>query len=262
MKARMTILLLIALTAGCTTPGYRVALFPLDPAAGAWTLSEHRTYFFLGRTRTQFESLNEWCLLEGVNGRPDCIHEVMVDSAFTTCIDEFPNGVMTGISMRELNNRTWTQAAQSCRDMNLDGEPEGPTVEHDLFDYTVAGDEFSTSIPEGHLAIGAVNIHLVPGNNRIRSLRLAYATAEDILAMGENGVRPQDSGDVLITQGGAPEINSVWTAVDADFAWCPPGKVMTGAMIGHQMTNQNQTADVWYLIAECRTLLYVGGNPP
>lgn len=51
----------------------------------------------------------------------DYLKDKVVESRFISCLDLLPNGLVSGLSIKDVNNRTWESFRFSCRDIAPDG---------------------------------------------------------------------------------------------------------------------------------------------
>lgn len=183
----------------------------------------------------------------------DFVKDKVVQSDFVSCLEHYPNGVLSGFVLSEVRNRRWEFFRFSCRDLQDDGTMGAASEKTArLFDFDKSGDVFDTLVPLDHLAVGVLEIWNQLQFVRRENLLQIGITHQRAAAIFDAGKEGKVAADLQVT----PRIPKASPALANLTSWnCPAGMVMTGAAIGHiPKGNENKTRPV-YILGECRRLL-------
>lgn len=237
--------------------GFRISPAPLEAGDAQYTDNEFRTFVVAGcvpinhRLRDRTPSP-----LTGSSWGPcndlDVIKDKVEESPFVSCLDVRHQGVLDGLFIKEVSNRTWESFRFSCRELGDDGKLTGEREKAPfLFNFEKEGRLYSTTLTPGHLSVGLLEVH-----NRLQlresllQVGLEYASSDAILQAGRQGADPRAIG---VT----PRIPRATPLLPGIQSWrCPPGRVVTGAAIGHIPNARDKHTRPVYLLLECRKLLY------
>lgn len=223
----------------------------LDPVLGSRTSNEHRTYIVVGCVPKNLPVKgavgSAWVACNDL----DYVKDKVEESQFVSCLDIYPNGVLQGLFIKEINNRTWQSFRFSCRDLQPDG-----TVGNDwtkapfLFNFTRDGTLYETTVPTGMVTLGVFEVwNKLELRQSLLTVGLIHQRAEAIWDAGQKGQHPDD---LKVSDRVPPSSPMLIGSADWN---CPPGMVMTGAAIGHIPDKKGKDTRPVYLLAECRALV-------
>lgn len=234
--------------------GYSIASNPLDDRDPQYTTGDFRTYLIAGCVPKNLPIKGPVGSVWVACNDLDYAKDKIVESPFVSCMDMFSNGVLQGLFINEVNNRTWKSFRFSCRDLQPDGTV-GARWEKSpfLFNYEKEGDLFETTVPTNRLTIG---LHEVYNKLQLRQsllqVGLEHATAADI---HENGQKAKGPASIQVS----PRIPDAFGlgGLSGSQNWqCPPGMVVTGAAIGHIPDKKGKHTRPVYVLLECRKLFH------
>lgn len=139
--------------------GLAIDRTPLDPELGSRTANEHRTFIVVGCVPQNLPKRglvgSVWVACNDL----DFVKDKVVESDFVSCLDVYPNGVLQGLFIKEINNRTWQSFRFSCRDLQPDGSV-GASFEKApfLFDYEREGTLHETTVPTSNVTMGIFEV--------------------------------------------------------------------------------------------------------
>ena len=168
----------------------------------------------------------------------------------TTCLDAYPNGVLEGLFIKEVNNRTWESFRISCRKLLKDGTLGAERVKLPfLFNFEKDGQLHYTIIDENKLAFGFLEIqnqlHIKEG---LLQVALINQTAAEIWNAGQAG---RSVANEQVTK----RVPPAKPLLVKTFTWnCPPGTILTGAGIGHIPNKKGKHTRPIFILGECRVL--------
>jgi hypothetical protein len=181
----------------------------------------------------------------------DYVKDKVVESDFVSCLDIYPNGVLQGLFIKEINNRTWQSFRFSCRDLKPDGTV-GSSWEKAkfLFNYEREGKLYETTVPTSDVTMGIFEVwNKLQLRESLLQVGLMHQKAEAIYEAGQDGKRAADLRVTDRIPKASPHLLGIgqWQ--------CPPGMVMTGAAIGHIPDKKGKDTRPVYILAECRALV-------
>ena len=239
--------------------GYYVDKSPLDEKDKQYTSNEGRTFIVAGCVPKNLPIKGPVGSVWVACNDLDYVKDKVVESTFISCLDLFPNGIVSGASIKEINNRTWKSFRFSCRDLGADGKLVSPAQKADfLFNYEREGTLYEVSGSDIEIFYGIKEYQNSPQmKEALSGFRFLHGPAVAI----ENGERsdPPNSSqnyfretDIVPTYPpGIPLIKTV------THDWmCPPTMVLTGMAIGHNPDNKGNDTRPIYLLGECRKLLH------
>lgn len=234
--------------------GYLIASTPLDSTNPQYTSNDFRTYVVAGciPKNLPFPGLvgSVWVACNDL----DYAKDKVVESKFVSCLDIFSNGVLQGLFIKEVNNRTWESFRFSCRELQPDGTvgdrwEKGPF----LFNYEKEGKLFESTVPTGRLSFGILEVYnQLQLRESLLQVAMEHAAAEDIL---EGGLKGRDPADIRFSEK-VPDAFGLGGLIGIHHWQCPPGMVVTGAAIGHVPDKKGKHTRPVYLLLECRKLLH------
>lgn len=230
--------------------GFYIDKTPLDEKDRQYTDNDGRSYVIAGcvphNLPVKFVG-STWVQCNGL----DYVKDKVEESKFISCLDIYPNGVLQAFHIKEVNNRTWQSFRFSCADMQPDGKVGSETKKADfLFNFEKEGKLYNTSVPTNRLSVGIFEMYnqleLRPGS--LLTIALEDQKAQAIYDAGEKNQRVDD---FQITDKIPP---SYPLFINYRNWLCPPGKVITGAAIGHIPNKKDKHTRPVYILAECREL--------
>lgn len=237
------------------TPGFYLDKSQLDTKDQQYTSNEGRTLVVAGcvphKLVVKFIG-SHWVACNDLDEATDRV----VESKFISCLDLFKNGVVSGASIKEINNRTWESFRFSCRDLAGDGHMVSPPQKSDfLFNFEREGKLYETTVPSDHLSFGILEMYnqlqLMPRENLLQ-IAIEHASATAIHDAGEKGRRVDDFN----FSDKVPKAFGLGGLIGTSHWQCPPGMVATGAAIGHVPDKKGKDTRPVYILAECRKLLH------
>lgn len=237
-----------------TQQGYYVDKSPLDEKDKQYTSNAGRTFVVAGCVPKHLPIKGPVGSVWVACNDLDYLKDKVIESRFISCLDLFPNGVVSGASIKEINNRTWESFRFSCRDLAPDGSMVGTTQKSDfLFNYEREGKLFETTTDSQHLTFGIFEVaNRLTGQKSLLQIALEKASAAAIQAAGVNG---RQVSDYTISEK-VPDAFDFGGMIRVDHWQCPPGMVMTGMAIGHNPDKKGNDTKPVYILAECRMLLH------
>ena len=234
--------------------GYAIASNPLDDSNPQYTWNDYRTYVVAGCVPKNLPIRGPVGSVWVACSDLDYVKDKVVESPFVSCLEMFSDGVLHGLSIVEVNNRTWESFRFSCRELQADGTVGSRSEKSKfLFNYEKDGTLFETTAPMTRLVMG---LHEVYNKLQLREsllqVGLEHATAADIHEQGSNG---KDPASILVS----PRVPDAFGlgGLRGSYDWqCPPGMVVTGAAIGHVPDKKEKHTRPVYLLLECRKLFY------
>ena len=234
--------------------GYTIAGHPLDDRDPQYTVNDYRTYVIAGCVPKHLPIKGPVGSVWVACNDLDYAKEKVVESRFVSCLEILPGGVLQGLFIKEVNNRTWESFRFSCRELQADGTV-GSRWEKSpfLFNYEKEGTLFETTVPTSRLSIGLYEVYnKLQLRESLLQVGLEHATAEDI---HENGGKGQDPQSIQVS----PRVPDAFGlgGIAGTHKWdCPPGMVVTGAAIGHVPDKKGKHTRPVYLLMECRKLFH------
>lgn len=234
--------------------GYIIASHPLDDQNPQYTWNDFRTYVIAGCVpkNLPYPGLvgSVWVACNDLEYAKDKV----VESPFVSCLEMFPDGVLHGLSIVEVNNRTWESFRFSCRELQADGTVGSRSEKSQfLFNYEKNGTLFETAAPMNRLVMG---LHEVYNKLQLREsllqVGLEHATAAEI---HESGTKGKDPASILVSPR-VPDAFGLGGLVGSHDWQCPPGMIVTGAAIGHIPDKKEKHTRPVYLLLECRKLFH------
>lgn len=236
------------------TPGFYLDKSPLDAKNSQYTSTEGRTYVVAGCVPKHLPiqlrpSGSVWVACNDL----DYVKDKVVESAFISCLDVYRNGVVSGLSIKEVNNRTWESFRFSCRDMAPDGSMTEAAQKSDfLFNFERDGTLYETTAVSQHLTFGILEVsNRLTGQKSLLQLALEHTGAASIQTAGAQG---RALNDFTLSEK-VPDAFGLGGMLRVDHWQCPPGMVVTGMAIGHNPDNKGKDTKPVYILAECRKLL-------
>lgn len=234
--------------------GYSIASNPLDDKDPQYTWNDFRVYVIAGCVpkNLPYPGLvgSIWTACNDL----DYAKDKVVESRFVSCLDMFTDGVLHGLIIEEVNNRTWESFRFSCRELQPDGTLGARSEKSPLlFNYEKEGTRFETTVPMNRLTMG---LHEVYNKLQLREsllqVGLEHATAADI---HENGLKGKDPSSIQVSPR-VPDAFGLGGLIGSKDWQCPPGMVVTGAAIGHVPDKKEKHTRPVYLLMECRKLFH------
>lgn len=234
--------------------GYAIASHPLDDSNPQYTWGDFRVYVIAGCVPKNLPNPglvgSVWVACNDL----DYAKDKVVESPFVSCLEMFSDGVLSGLHIVEVNNRTWESFRFSCRELQADGTLGARSQKSKfLFNYEKDGTLFETTVPADRLVMG---LHEVYNKLQLREsllqVGLEHATAADI---HENGSKGKDPASILVSPR-VPDAFGLGGLVGSHDWQCPPGMVVTGAAIGHVPDKKEKHTRPVYLLLECRKLFH------
>ena len=231
--------------------GFFIDKSPLDGKDPQYTDSDGRSFVVAGcvplNHKIKFIG-SSWLQCNDLDNVKDKVEE----SDFASCLDIYPNGVLQGFFIKEVNNRTWQSFRFSCADLQPDGTVGNASQKTDfLFNFEKDGKSYQTTVPTNRLSVGIFEM----SNQmefRASSLLTVAINHQRAQAIYDAGEKNQRLNDFKISD----KIPPAKPMLIKHTNWmCPPGKVITGAAIGHIPKKDKHTRPV-YILAECRELRY------
>ena len=234
-------------------PGFSVDKTPLDPKDKQYTINEGRTFVVAGCVPKNLPikgaSGSVWVACNDLDLMKDKVEE----SDFFSCLDLYPNGVLQGFFIKEVNSRDWESFRFSCGDLLPDGTVGSPVQKAPfLFNFEKEGKLYETSVPSARLSLGIFELeHYIQFRQSLLTVALYHHTAQAIFDSGAQQRRP----DGIRLTDKVPK--SAPAAGIRYIEWfCPSGMVITGAAIGHIPNKKDKHTRPVYILAECRKLLH------
>ncbi len=240
------------------TPGYSIDKTPLDPKDPQYTVNDSRMFVVAGCVPKNLPHPgvvgSVWVACNDL----DFAKDKVVESAFISCLDLFRNGVVSGASVKEINNRTWESFRFSCSDLAPGGGLVAPAQKADfLFNFEREGKLYEASAPDVYVMYGIKEYwNSPPGREALASFALMRGSAP--LIFEGKTKDPENSNVNYFHQTevipGYPPAVPLAKLRTTEWA-CPPGMVLTGAAIGHIPDRKGNDTRPVYILAECRKLL-------
>ncbi len=101
--------------------GYTIAGHPLDDRDPQYTVNDYRTYVIAGCVPKHLPIKGPVGSVWVACNDLDYAKDKVVESRFVSCLEMFPGGVLQGLFIKEVNNRTWESFRFSCRELQADG---------------------------------------------------------------------------------------------------------------------------------------------
>lgn len=205
--------------------GYYVDKSPLDEKDKQYTSNAGRTFVVAGCVPKNLPIKGPVGSVWVACNDLDYLKDKVVESRFISCLDLFPNGVVSGLSIKEVNNRTWESFRFSCRDIAPDGGMIGTAQKSDfLFNFEREGKLYEATAASQHLTFGIFEVaNALTGRKSLLQIALEHTGAATIQAAGTHA-RPVD--DFTLSEkipdafglGGMLRVDH-WTCPRA---WCSP----------------------------------------
>lgn len=234
--------------------GYSLDKSPLDTKDLQYTSNSGRAYVVAGCVPKNLPIKGPvgsvWLACNDL----DYLKDKVIESRFISCLDLFTNGVVSGVSIKEVNNRTWESFRFSCRDMAPDGSMTAAAQKTEfLFNYERDGKLYETTAASQHLTFGIFEVaNRLTGQKSLLQIALEHTGAAEILAAGASGRQVDD----FTLSDKVPDAFGLGGMLRVDHWKCPPGMVITGMAIGHNPDKKGNDTKPVYILAECRKLLY------
>lgn len=234
--------------------GYYVDKSPLDEKDKQYTPNAGRTFVVAGCVPKNLPIKGPVGSVWVACNDLDYLKDKVVESRFISCLDLFPNGVVSGLSIKEVNNRTWESFRFSCRDIAPDGGMIGTAQKSDfLFNFEREGKLYEATAASQHLTFGIFEVaNALTGRKSLLQIALEHTGAATIQAAGTRA-RPVD--DFTLSEK-IPDAFGLGGMLRVDHWTCPPGMVLTGMAIGHNPDKKGNDTRPIYILGECRKLLY------
>ena len=234
--------------------GYYLDKTPLDTKEKQYTSTDGRTYLVAGCVPKHLPISGPVGSVWVACNDLDYLKDKVVESRFVSCLDVFTNGVVSGVSIKEVNNRTWESFRFSCRDMGPDGSMVGAAQKSDfLFNYEREGKLYETTTANLHLTFGILEVaNGLTSTKSLLQIALEHTGAAAIQAAGVNGRHVDD----FTLSDKVPDAFGLGGMLRVDHWKCPPGMVITGMAIGHNPDKKGNDTKPVYILGECRKLLY------
>ncbi|MBX3346640.1 MAG: hypothetical protein R3B11_18300 [Nitrospira sp.] len=234
--------------------GYYVDKSPLDEKDKQYTSNAGRTFVVAGCVPKNLPIKGPVGSVWVACNDLDYLKDKVVESRFISCLDLFPNGVVSGLSIKEVNNRTWESFRFSCRDIAPDGGMIGTAQKSDfLFNFEREGKLYEATAASQHLTFGIFEVaNALTGRKSLLQIALEHTGAATIQAAGTRA-RPVD--DFTLSEK-IPDAFGLGGMLRVDHWTCPPGMVLTGMAIGHNPDKKGNDTRPIYILGECRKLLY------
>lgn len=243
------------------TPGYYLDKSPLEAKDQQYTATGSRTFIVAGcvphKLVVKFVG-SHWVACNDLDGTKDKVAE----SKFISCVELHRNGVVSGVSVKEINNRTWESFRFSCQDLSPGGSlTESATKSDFLFNLKREGKLHEASIPDYSLSYGIKEYwqsSFVPVGEALSSFAILRGSASHL----EKGKQQDDRDPPSEHYFGQSEVIPDYpTALPLTklrwYEWkCPPTMVLTGAAMGHIPDKKGKDTRPVYLLGECRKLLH------
>ncbi|MGC3973464.1 MAG: hypothetical protein QM771_03660 [Nitrospira sp.] len=235
--------------------GYYLDKTPLDIKDKQYTSTDGRTYLVAGCVPKHLPISGPVGSVWVACNDLDSLKDKVVESRFISCLDLFTNGVVSGVSIKEVNNRTWESFRFSCRDMEPNGSMVGAARKAEfLFNYEREGKLYETTTESQHLTFGILEVaNSLTSTKSLLQIALEHSGAAAIQAAGVNGRQVDD----FTLSEKVPDAFGLGGMLRVDHWKCPPGMVITGMAIGHNPDNKGKDTKPVYILAECRKLLFM-----
>lgn len=237
--------------------GFYIDKTPLDAKDKQYTSNEGRTFIVAGCVPHKIKVMfvgSHWVACNDLENHTNPV----IESRFISCLDLFRNGVISGASIKEINNRTWKSFRFSCSDLGADGKLASPAQKADfLFNYEREGALYEVSGSDIEIFYGIKEYENSPHTREaFSSLRFLHGPAVAI----ENGERsdpPNSSKNYFRETDIIPGYPPGIPTIKLTHEWmCPPTMVLTGMAIGHNPDKNGKDTRPIYILAECRKLLH------
>lgn len=235
-----------------STPGFSIDKTPLDAKAKQYTSNEGRTFVVAGCIPKNMPwpggvSGSVWVACNDL----DLVKDKVQESEFFSCLDLYPNGVLQGFFIKEVNSRDWESFRFSCGDLLPDGTVGSPVQKTPfLIDFEKEGKLYETSVPPTRLSLGIFELeHYIQFRQSLLTVALYHHTARAIFDSGAAQRRPDN---IHLTDKVPPSAPAAGIRYHEWF--CPPGMVVTGAAIGHIPDKKDKHTRPVYILAECRKI--------
>ena len=234
--------------------GYFLDKTPLDTTDQQYTSTDGRTYIVAGCVPKTVPISGPVGSVWRACNDLDYLKDKVVESRFISCLDLFANGVVSGVSIKEVNNRTWESFRFSCRDLAVDGTMAGPAKKSDfLFNLEKEGTLYETTAPSQGLTFGIFEVsNRLTNSKSLLQIALEHTGAQAIHSAGANG----RSVDDFSLSDKVPDAFGLGGMLRVDHWKCPPGMVITGMAIGHNPDKKGKDTRPVYILGECRKLHY------
>lgn len=240
--------------------GYYIDKTPLDAKDKQYTSTDGRAFIVAGCVPKNLPIFSSpagsvWVACNDL----DYAKDKVVESRFISCLDLFRNGMVSGASIKEINNRTWESFRFSCKDLGADGKLASPARKADfLFDYEREGTLHEVSGSEIELFYGIKEYENSPNTREALSGFTFLHGPAGLIESGERSDPPNSSTNYFRETGiipsyppGIPLVNML------TYDWmCPPTMVLTGMAIGHNPDKKGNDTRPIYILGECRKLLH------
>ena len=242
-----------AITAVRPGSGYSISHTPLDDTKPQYTTNDSRTYVVAGCVPKNLPIRGPVGSVWVACNDLDYAKDKVVESAFVSCLDIFPNGVLQGLFIKEVNNRTWESFRFSCRELQSDGTVGDKWEKAPfLFNYEKEGKLWETTVPTGRLSYGILEVYnKLQLRESLLQVAIEHATAGDIYDSGQKSKDPE-----IHFSDKVPNALGLGGLIGIHHWQCPPGMVVTGAAIGHVPNKKGKHTRPVYLLLECRKLLH------
>lgn len=234
--------------------GYYLDKSPLDTKDNQYTSNEGRTFIVAGCVPKNLPIKGPVGSVWAACNDLDYLKDKVVESRFISCLDLFPNGVVSGLSIKEVNNRTWESFRFSCRDIAPDGNMVGSAQKSDfLFNFEREGKLYEATAASQYLTFGIFEVgNALTSSKSLLQIALEYTDAATIQAAGTNS-RPVDN---FTLSEKIPDAFGLGGMLRVDYWACPPGMIITGMAIGHNPDKKGKDTRPIYILGECRKLLH------
>ena len=174
-------------------PGFSVDKTPLDPKDKQYTSNEGRAFVVAGCVPKNLPikaapAGSVWVACNDL----DLVKDKVEESDFVSCLDLYPNGVLQGFFIKEVNSRDWESFRFSCGDLLPDGTVGSPVQKAPfLFNFEKEGKLYETSVPSTRLSLGIFELeHYIQFRQSLLTVALYHHTAQAILDSGAQKRRP------------------------------------------------------------------------
>ena len=253
MVRRMTLIVtLVCMAWGTASAQYLVSTKELGPKKQYTDNKKNRSYIVAGCLPKKMPKPSgftgsSWIACNDLN----YVKDKVVESEFISCIDKYPNGVVSSFTIEEFKNRKWKSFKFGCKNMGSDGKLSGAEKSSKkLFNYSKSAKSYSTSYDKWGLAVGVAEYYnKMQLKESLPSVSFQYQNAETVYSDGQKGRHTHNTGVSPFI----PKITP--TMIGINYWQCPPGKVFTGVAIGHIPNKKDKYTRPVYILAECRKLL-------
>ena len=180
----------------------------------------------------------------------------LVETSMVSCTDMFPNGVVRGFFIDEVNNRSWESFRFSCADLRGDGTVGSESKKSEnLFDFSGNAKHHETVVAgSSRLPLGVLEVYnQLQFRESLLQVGIEHHTANAIFDAARRNERATDTKITDRIPKASPQL------IGTQFWRCPAGSVLTGASVGHIPHGNEKWTRAVFISMECRKLL--ASNP-